>query len=161
MRRYCLHQLSLPCHTHSGPSALPIHIRVSRQSERITKQVNDDNKACGRSGIAYRAGAFSSFEFSDALLRQVRKGRAEALATTSIPDVSAGSIEQRTITAEDGHDIGVMIHSHFQSSVVRPAILHIHGGGYINGSPKMMTAVNQRMACDVDCVVVSVDYRLA
>lgn len=43
----------------------------------------------------------------------------------------------------------------------RPAILHIHGGGYVTGSPEANIADLQRTALRRDCVVVSVDYRLA
>jgi acetyl esterase/lipase len=43
----------------------------------------------------------------------------------------------------------------------RPALLHMHGGGYVLGSAAMMGALNQARARALDCVVVSVDYRLA
>ncbi len=43
----------------------------------------------------------------------------------------------------------------------RPAVLHIHGGGFITGSAAMSAADCQRLAVALDCVVVSVDYRLA
>jgi len=42
-----------------------------------------------------------------------------------------------------------------------PAILHIHGGGYIVGVPEMDDAYNRGYAADVGCLIVSVDYRLA
>src|SRR5262249_20596699 len=42
-----------------------------------------------------------------------------------------------------------------------PAILHIHGGGYIVGVPEMDDAYNRGYAADLGCVIVSVDYRLA
>jgi acetyl esterase/lipase len=38
--------------------------------------------------------------------------------------------------------------------------LHIHGGGYIIGTAKMSTRQLQK-ALDADCIVASVDYRLA
>ncbi len=43
----------------------------------------------------------------------------------------------------------------------RPAILHTHGGGYIAGSPAQDLPRLQRLAQALDCVIVSVDYRLA
>jgi acetyl esterase/lipase len=42
-----------------------------------------------------------------------------------------------------------------------PAVLHIHGGGYVLGSPDMMDLSNRRLAAEVNCAVFSVDYRLA
>jgi acetyl esterase len=43
----------------------------------------------------------------------------------------------------------------------RPAILHIHGGGYVSGSAAMMDLANGARAAEHDVVVASVDYRLA
>lgn len=42
-----------------------------------------------------------------------------------------------------------------------PAILHIHGGGYVLGTPEMMDAANRVLAVDLGCAIFSVDYRLA
>ncbi|CAN5539684.1 alpha/beta hydrolase [soil metagenome] len=43
----------------------------------------------------------------------------------------------------------------------RPALLHLHGGGYVLGQPEANDASNRTLARDHGCVVVSVDYRLA
>jgi len=43
----------------------------------------------------------------------------------------------------------------------RPAVLEIHGGGYVIGSAVMGDFANRAMALELDCIVVSVDYRLA
>ena len=45
--------------------------------------------------------------------------------------------------------------------VLRPAILHTHGGGYVFGNAGAEIASRQDLARDLDCVVVTVDYRLA
>lgn len=42
-----------------------------------------------------------------------------------------------------------------------PCILHIHGGGYVSGNAASMEAVHRPLAADLDCCIVSVDYRLA
>lgn len=41
------------------------------------------------------------------------------------------------------------------------AVLDIHGGGYVMGSADMNAPYNRRLAAQLGCVVVSVDYRLA
>lgn len=41
------------------------------------------------------------------------------------------------------------------------AIVHIHGGGYVGGSPEMTQSRQLEMAAALDCLVVSVNYRLA
>lgn len=43
----------------------------------------------------------------------------------------------------------------------RPAILHTHGGGFVIGRAKDMLADLQRLALDLNCTIVTVDYRLA
>ncbi len=43
----------------------------------------------------------------------------------------------------------------------RPAILHIHGGGYVSGVAGQFSPVLQAVAQNCGCLVVSVDYRLA
>jgi acetyl esterase len=47
------------------------------------------------------------------------------------------------------------------SSAPRPAILEVHGGGFILGSIEMMDPWCQMIASKVDAIVVSVGYRLA
>lgn len=44
---------------------------------------------------------------------------------------------------------------------LRPAVLQIHGGGYVIGSPEINDGTNRAMALALGCVVVSPDYRLA
>jgi acetyl esterase/lipase len=43
----------------------------------------------------------------------------------------------------------------------KPAVLHIHGGGYIVGNAETQRRVIQQLALDHGCVAVTVDYRLA
>ena len=44
---------------------------------------------------------------------------------------------------------------------VRPGYLHIHGGGYVLGSPEMSDIMNLLIARKLGVVICSVDYRLA
>lgn len=42
-----------------------------------------------------------------------------------------------------------------------PALLHIHGGGFVSGMPEMRHLNSIHFARSLGCIVVSVDYRLA
>jgi len=44
---------------------------------------------------------------------------------------------------------------------LRPAILHTHGGGFVVGTAKSELRGLQEIAAALDCVIVTVDYRLA
>lgn len=43
----------------------------------------------------------------------------------------------------------------------KPVILHMHGGGFVIGDTELMLADLQDIAVELNCVVVSVEYRLA
>lgn len=43
----------------------------------------------------------------------------------------------------------------------RPAILHTHGGGFVAGKARDGIAYLQKIAAELDCTIVTVDYRLA
>jgi len=74
-------------------------------------------------------------------------------------EVPVGSVEDRVIATADA-DIPVRIY--------RPAgggphgiAMNFHGGGWVIGDLDTADAVCRRMSSDADCIVVSVDYRLA
>lgn len=71
-------------------------------------------------------------------------------------------VTERRIPGPDGApEIRVLVYEPTEVPAPRPAILHIHGGGYIFGSPDMSDPRNTRLALALGCVIVSVDYRLA
>ncbi|ARR55240.1 arylesterase [Rhizorhabdus wittichii DC-6] len=58
-------------------------------------------------------------------------------------------------------DVRLIITAPKASGSGRPAILHIHGGGYIMGSAEMTSQIDAAYAGAFGAVCVSVDYRLA
>jgi acetyl esterase/lipase len=44
---------------------------------------------------------------------------------------------------------------------MRPGILHTHGGGFVTGSAKQSVSALQPLAVELDCTIITVDYRLA
>ncbi len=100
-------------------------------------------------------------DFSAEMLPTVRQQRALMTAAMPLPDMQDAKVEERCIVSSAGHEIGMLVHSPTKPAPARPAVLHIHGGGYVMGTAKMGVAANLQKALDADCVVVSVDYRLA
>lgn len=61
-----------------------------------------------------------------------------------------------------GPDVRVLIYTPpGDSAASRPAVVHIHGGGYVLGSPEFNDLGNRAMASRLGATVVSVAYRLA
>jgi triacylglycerol lipase len=100
-------------------------------------------------------------DFCRDLLPMIRQQIAAMAGGTPKPDSHNAKVQECKIVSSVGHEIGIFIHSPRQPAAARPAVLHIHGGGYVIGTAKMSMASNLRMAIDADCVVASVDYRLA
>ena len=77
------------------------------------------------------------------------------------PFLAAPLVETRLVAGPLGVDTLRVFVINAGGEARRPAILHIHGGGYILGSPTTEIPNLQRIAAAQDCVIVSVDYRLA
>lgn len=95
----------------------------------------------------------------DALtLPQVR----ERMAAHIPPWLAHPPIVRRAIPGPKGApDVAIAIINAGTAGAPRPALLHLHGGGYVAGGVAGELAMAQRIARDHECVVVSVDYRLA
>ncbi|MCK9503415.1 MAG: alpha/beta hydrolase [Porticoccaceae bacterium] len=61
----------------------------------------------------------------------------------------------------DQPGVNGILYQHSESQGRRPAILSLHGGGFVAGTAQREDAVMRQMAADVGAVIVSVDYRLA
>ncbi len=68
----------------------------------------------------------------------------------------------RTVPGPRGApDVRVMIIDGSKVASGKPVYLFIHGGGFIGGTFTQALALAQRLARDAECLLVSVDYRLA
>ncbi len=93
----------------------------------------------------------------------LRGGFANREAPPLPPELAAISCVERFIPGAPGDpDVRVL---HYtppgKAAAPRPAVLEIHGGGYVLGTADMSDAANRAIARSLDCVVVAVDYRLA
>jgi acetyl esterase/lipase len=107
-----------------------------------------------------------SFDFTEDVLRALRSG-APITRQMSPPPLSP---EQQAVACEEhlvpgppgAPDVRVLVYvPPEKKGGQRPALLHIHGGGYVLGTPELNDGLNRTLAVEVGCVVVSVDYRLA
>lgn len=79
------------------------------------------------------------------------------------PELEAVAREERFVPGLNGApDVRVLLYTPpGTANGLRPALLHIHGGGYIMGKPEINDGLNRTTVLEQGCVVVSVDYRLA
>jgi acetyl esterase/lipase len=79
------------------------------------------------------------------------------------PELPAGvEVVERTVPGPSGApDVRVMVVRPTARPASAPAILHIHGGGYVMGSAESSVAAAAAYALELGATVVSVDYRLA
>ena len=107
--------------------------------------------------------AVPPFEFTLEALPGIRQAIAAmfAQAAGSAP-AAAVIVETFTVPGPDAAPpVPVVSYRPAQVDAITAAILHIHGGGFVLGSPAMADATNRRLAAELGSRIVSVDYRLA
>lgn len=78
------------------------------------------------------------------------------------PPLERPAWHERTIERPGGDPLRVcVVHPPSRAGAPRPALLHMHGGGFITGSARGSLRHVQGIVDALDCVAVSVDYRLA
>jgi acetyl esterase/lipase len=78
------------------------------------------------------------------------------------PPLPAPHYEQRTIPGAKGSpNVQVFVINAAVGPRPRPALLYIHGGGFIADAASEFIPKLQRIAQEQDCVIVAVEYRLA
>ena len=94
---------------------------------------------------------------SDETLAQLRRGGPVNI-NPLLPEIP---VSKRRIPGPEGSPEITLYLINTRLGVARPAILHMHGGGYIAGTAKWLCRNLQELAAELDCAIVSVDYRLA
>jgi acetyl esterase/lipase len=82
-----------------------------------------------------------------------------AVPIPELPDITVGEIHVES--AFGAKPIRVLTYRPVRSDGPLPTILHIHGGGFVMGSPEMKDVENRVFASELKCAIYSVDYRLA
>jgi acetyl esterase/lipase len=101
---------------------------------------------------------FASFPpLSDATLQKQR----QAMAAFGRPAQPSPPVTDRTIEGPRGAPAVRVFIAGDAAGASKPAVLHIHGGGYVLGSAADSKRDLQDLATTHHCVAVSVDYRLA
>ena len=104
---------------------------------------------------------FPTLDFTD--LAVFRTGLDAQAMPPLPPELEVVPREERFVPGLHGApDVRVLLYTPpGAASGLRPAVLHIHGGGYVMGTPEINDGMNRLSVLELGCVVVSVDYRLA
>jgi len=100
------------------------------------------------------------YELSAELLPFIR-AQMDAVAAEPVNDGADVDCEVLSAPVAAGGRVEIVTYRPRQVSGPLPAVLEIHGGGYVMGSARMSQALNRQRAVDAGCLVACVDYRLA
>jgi acetyl esterase/lipase len=109
---------------------------------------------------------FPRLDLTEESLALMRSPDAFRTATLTPPPLSA---EQQAVRCEQvfipgpsgAPDVRALLYTPPDVAAIRPAYLHLHGGGFILGMPEINDGSNRTMAAQHGCLVLSIDYRLA
>ncbi|HEX7874084.1 MAG TPA: alpha/beta hydrolase [Sphingobium sp.] len=110
---------------------------------------------------------FPAMDVSDELIRQIRTAPQSVARITSDaplpPELAAVRCTEHRIPGPDGApEVRILHYEPAAPSLdTRPAILDIHGGGYVMGMPEASDRSHRAAVHALGCVLVSVAYRLA
>ncbi|NQE64429.1 alpha/beta hydrolase [Caulobacter sp. RHG1] len=77
-------------------------------------------------------------------------------------DLERTDLEIRKIPGPAGApEVEILVYTPRQAASSRPAVLHIHGGGYVAGDARDLEAAHRPLAATLGCTIASVNYRLA
>jgi triacylglycerol lipase len=104
--------------------------------------------------------AFPPFELTNELLPLVRSGE---FPLPRDPDIERNvTMTERTVPGPTAApDVALIVYRPNDAGAALPCVFHIHGGGYIAGTARSGEPIYRPLAGQLDCVVVSVEYRLA
>ncbi|MBL8545399.1 MAG: alpha/beta hydrolase [Hyphomonadaceae bacterium] len=108
--------------------------------------------------------AFPTVALSNELLAPMRAAERFTQLPVTVPDEVREAIEQtvRSVPGPAGApDITLTMYKPRAARQKLPCIYHIHGGGFVGGAAAQLEPLHRPAAFDLNCVIVSVDYRLA
>ncbi|WP_235538609.1 alpha/beta hydrolase [Sphingomonas sp. Root710] len=109
--------------------------------------------------LALAVELFPPLSFGSTPLAEVRRQLDEM--TSSAAQHSGQIVKVDCVRDPQGPPVPVHVFGPANRQGRLPAVLHIHGGGYVLGSPTMVAAANEKLASALGCAIFSVDYRLA
>lgn len=96
---------------------------------------------------------------SDATLSDMRNGSRLLLPPIDRPE--RVEVSRHLASGGDLPDVPLFLYRPAHREGPLPCIYHIHGGGFVGGAAAPLEPIHRMMAHDLECAILSVDYRLA
>ena len=106
----------------------------------------------------------SSFDITEENIHASREASEQMVREMAalLPEDNSILVEDRLVQGLDGNpEINVRIYTPKDKDKILPGVIYFHGGGYVSGSVEFFDANCRTFVKNVNCVLVSVDYRLA
>ena len=100
------------------------------------------------------------FELDDEQLHLMRDNPSMA-AELGDPEQAGVTREEVHTSAGTGPEVRALLYRPSDRAATGAGYLHVHGGGYVMGTPEMSDPVNLEICARLGAVVLSVDYRVA
>jgi acetyl esterase len=110
--------------------------------------------------VLERIRAAGNPEYWQMTPQQARDWHNRKAAILDVAPLPVARIEDRRIPGPGG-EIPLRIYTPREAAVPSPVLVWLHGGGHVVGSLQSYDALCRTLALLADCLVVSVDYRLA
>ena len=101
-----------------------------------------------------------AFELDDEQLPLIRNNPAMA-AELADPAQAGVTREEVHAASGDGPEVRALMYKPPEAAATGAGYLHIHGGGYVMGTPESSDPVNLEICARLGVLVLSVDYRVA
>lgn len=105
--------------------------------------------------------SFPTMTLSDTSLPLVRAGMTAMLAAQPLPQLPVTWRDVAVPSGDGERTIRCLLVQPNDMPRDAPAILHFHGGGHVIGAPEMNLPQLLTWAAELNCLILSVDYRLA
>lgn len=156
-RRQAVGQLGVAALGLAAAGFLPSPVRAATGNQTTPFDITPHVHPELRSSVA-RLLPMSQVVPTAANLPQMRAG----FRAFSMPPLPVPAWIERSIPGPRGApDVGLVIVNAQTDGTLRPCILHTHGGGFIIGDARSGVRMLQEIAQALDCLIVSIDYRLA
>lgn len=98
---------------------------------------------------------------SDASLPMIRAALPAMIKSVHLPDLPVAVSTVMVPSGDGDRTVRCLMLRPDAMAANAPAILHMHGGGHVLGSPEMNAGTLMQWADALGCLILSVDYRLA